>query len=256
MVNIERAIPATMSTTATISVANCGTEFGGPIPTVLERYTAPPERMALPAVISPDLRHTDTLGGFSPVVVFPLDGNGLAAFARLNASTSQGLHQCPCVDMQGLANLAVCLAFKDIKTLYGRFKRFTDAIRDSASILPPFVFCRANLRAAGGMTIKVAFLDYARLATDWARDCCSVSAAFMGAITRWILIAVPEGAEWSSTALADGIVVRHKNIPPVRDSCIPTAGAGPLQVTGFSDWLARPFLSRKRLYRNCAVGAS
>ena len=45
------------------------------------------------------------------------------------------------------------------------------------------------------------------------------------------------------TARLANHLYRHNKIPPVRDSCIQSAGAGPLQVTGFSDWLARPFLS-------------
>lgn len=77
--------------------------------------------------------------------------------------------------------------------------------------------------------------------------------AFLAAIL-WYYIEIGNAAgKLLATVLAIRGVSWHNKIPPVRDSCIQSAGAGPLQVTGFSDWLARPFLSHSYYSANGVV---
>ena len=203
MMDIKRFVGTTAGTVPPVSNSDCRSNGFCPTAATNQGCPALPEWMTFPAMLMPYLDNALPLPFPSFVIVFPLDSNGLTAVARFDTKATKRPHNCSSIDLQFFANLTIGFALKNIAALNGTIKRFAYAVADNIAI--------------GSTTASEGTI--AGLCASWAPS------LFTAVFTRYIK------------------PLRHNKIPPVRDSCISAAGAGPLQVTGFSDWLIRPFLS-------------
>jgi hypothetical protein len=240
--------PSTTGTAKTVPLSYLAGYIKPAIVIMIILATTTPARILGADAFFTRLRECLTYGFATLVVILPLGCYGVASPPRLYVKSFQCAHHRPKVDSKSGGNLAIGHALKDIPAQNGSLKRFAYALRHTICVSVPFVRLCAFLAAASEKHTDVLWLDAPGLSADRTDDSDGAVLAYSGAKPRRGLFRVALCGERLSASLAYDVVPRHRKILLTKDADKFIGGGRSVVSTGFSEWLAKPFLSPLPFY--------